>query len=554
MSLNTISQDYPSAEITCAWVHERTPGGGPQRHVLVFAVAELCAEEQPPSPSIGPAQHGQMQVRIESNVLTLYVRRDFVTPAQALAFFTGANGQHRIPGGVPPIESAGPLGALTADEEPVLMPSNLCEKAGVGAVLPRRPTAIAVLSKFDVTGATSAWLGRNLPRVIETVREVLGVDLLRFPEQVGALHLCFANPLLRRFERSVTADERTLLVRCYERANRSVGGCELELTNEWPPLGNGFRLRHTIQAPFFALPMPTRPHLLRVQLFDRAGRCIENDSAFFVRDVVLDVGVMSKRRVEYLAPNGSKETYDVQTVSYDRSRAPQTRVPTPLQHLDAAMTARELDDLAAARVFLFFPGGDVSRRQALDVVRELVGAARERCDIVDPYLSAADAQAVVPFVRHQRCRVRLLSSRMFLHDRGADGATYEYRLAAAVDDLQRQLRISLAAKQMPGKDRSRVHDRVLVVDESVYLLGSSLAEYGSRATTLFRVPDARALLAEVDRWWTGAVPLDPTPNERTLRSELFRLREQLQVAARTTRSVLALASRTAWARMSAGER
>ncbi|MGO9837286.1 MAG: VPA1262 family N-terminal domain-containing protein [Polyangiaceae bacterium] len=543
MSLDTIAQDYPRAEITCAWVHERPPGSGPERHVLVFAVAELCPEEQPVSPNVGTAQHRQLRMAIEPNVLTLYVRRDFVTPAQALAFFRGSNGQHTIPGGVPPIECAGELVTLTADEEPVLMASNLGEKAGVGAVLPQRPTAIAILSKLDVAAAMRTRLGSNLTRVVQELREAVAVDLSRFPEHLGSLHLCFANPLLRRMERSVTSDERTLLVRCYERENLSVIGCEIELTNEWPPVGNGFRLTHTIQSPFFALPMPTQPHLLRVRLFDRAGRCIENDSGVFLREFVLDVELATPRQITYVSPGGEKETYEVQAVSYDPSRARGPRSRTPLQHVDEAVKSRELDDLAAARVFLFFPGGDAARREALGVVRELVGGARERCDIVDPYLAANDILAVVPFVRDQRCPVRLLSSREFLHKRGSDGATHEFRLATAVESLRAQLRIPITAKQMGGRDRSPVHDRVLVVDKSVYLLGSSLSEYGSRATTLFHVPDPRHLLAEIDLWWTNAAPLDSTPNERTTRTELRRLGEQLQAAATTARRVFVLAGR-----------
>ena len=539
MPLNAIAQDYARGEITSAWVHDRVQG----RHVLVYAVAELCPDDQPSSPRLGTAPHFQQQIRIEPNVRTLYIRRDQVTPVQAVAFFRGAAGSHVIPGGVPPITAAGQLATFSSDEEPILIHSNLTESTRFGAVLPRRPTALAVLSKYDTTEATRTWLtDRLLSRVVEHVRETLQIDLDRFQEQLGGLHLCFANPVLRRFERSVTADERTLLVRCFERAGCSVAGCELELSNEWPPVGNGFRLREIVTAPFFALTMPAQPHQLRVRLFDRNGRCIEDDSGVFLREVAIDLGIRSHRRITYTSPAGRRDSYDVEAVSYESPRRQATRPRSPLQHVDAALRARELDDLAASRVFLYFPGGDASRREALAIVRELAGGARDRCDVVDPYLSADDVAVLVPFVRDARCPVRLLSSRKFLQDRGEDGATFESRLAVRVEELRGQLPFPIAASQMGGRDRSPVHDRVLVVDENVYLLGSSLSEFGSRATTIFRVPDPRRLRAEVDAWWADAAPLDPSPRERTLRMEFERFTGQVRTAAQSARTVVTVAT------------
>lgn len=104
-----------------------------------------------------------------------------------------------------PVTPAVSLADFTTDEEPVLIESNLAGGAGVGAVLPRRPTAIGVLSKYDTSDATQAW-PYNVARVADALRDALRIDLSRFPEHLGAIHLCFANPLLRRFERSVTAD------------------------------------------------------------------------------------------------------------------------------------------------------------------------------------------------------------------------------------------------------------------------------------------------------------------------------------------------------------
>jgi hypothetical protein len=60
-------------------------------------------------------------------------------------------------------------------------------------------------------------------------------------------------------------------------------------------------------------------------------------------------------------------------------------------------------------------------------------------------------------------------------------------------------------------DKSPLHDRYIVVDESVFLLGSSLNEFGSRATTLIKVPAPSVMISQAENWWNeanGCVQLD----------------------------------------------
>ena len=497
--LDFIATAYPRAEIATAMVHDRRSDA----YLIVYGVAELCPADQPTSSLIGKPPHFMLRERIDGQDASLYVRRDLVDSAAAIAFFRGADGSRSLPG-APTLKSAGPLVDVTSNEEAVLIPSNLGEASGVGAVLPPRQTALGLLSKYDTGGATTRTLGEPaMSRVREVVRAALGVDLTRFAEHVGAVHLCFTNPILRRFERTLGADGRTLLVRCYERMGRSISGCDVELTNEWQPLGTGFCLRQRIVAPFFTVALPAPPHSLRVRLFDTSGRCIEDESAVFIKKIGLDLAMTSRRRVILPGSDGRQEVHDVQTVSRERrARIEEEALPSPLVAIGEAQRRRQLDELAAERVFLYFPGGDNSKRDARKVVRELLGQARGRCDIVDPYLSADDAAMFVPFIATTGCKVRLLSSHAFLRQ-SVDG---EARLVARVAELK-VLPLVLEARRMEGRERSPVHDRVLVVDDTLYLLGSSLSELGSRATTIFRVPDARQMLSEIERWWAEALPL-----------------------------------------------
>ena len=59
---------------------------------------------------------------------------------------------------------------------------------------------------------------------------------------------------------------------------------------------------------------------------------------------------------------------------------------------------------------------------------------------------------------------------------------------------------------LEGRKSSPLHDRFIIVDDSAYLLGSSLSEFGSRATTLFKVPNPEALDKRARKWIYNQTP------------------------------------------------
>lgn len=63
-----------------------------------------------------------------------------------------------------------------------------------------------------------------------------------------------------------------------------------------------------------------------------------------------------------------------------------------------------------------------------------------------------------------------------------------------------------------------MHDRFLVVDVSVWLLGSSLNEFGSRGTMLVALPEPDAVTRRIEQAWTQAVPLEVWLARRGARS------------------------------------
>jgi hypothetical protein len=535
-TLLEIAGDYVRAEITALWVHDRTL----KRHIPVFVVAELCPSEQEPSSPIEDIDKKKgeripMKRAVLGTDRTAYATRLFLPdPRDAVAFYRGEGGAWplRAPGVNARLE---PLEALTEEppcEVPVLVSYNRGEDA-FGAVFPRRHGALRVCSLLDVgDSVTGALSSAELEKLNAFSMDLLGVDLVRFPEYRGSIHLCMPNPLLRRMQERLSGDERYLLVEFLERDGCSIHGCTLELT-DLRAGGEGFHLRIPLNRPSVAVPLPNPPDVLRTCLLNRWGERIEQTEAVFVKAINIRMHLKgARRRVRIARKDGAVEQHDIGTVAADQpmrtADTEQTR--NAKQSLQEAQRRRELQLLEKNRTFLYFEGGPDSVRRALEILRELLQGAVSRCIICDPYLSAGDVVRLVPFIVVQRLPIQLLGSWSFLKTRlrqekghplwrkaraflrskkllkglfpNGDEQTHADELLRCVRELSAQDQtLNIQCRVLRGGDKSPIHDRFLVIDDDVYLLGSSINEFGSRATTLFKAPDPERLIAELESRW-----------------------------------------------------
>lgn len=534
MTLDEIGADYDRAEITTAWVHLRDVN----RHVLVLCIIELCPPGQPASERIGAAPHRQLRSDVDSKA-TLYIRRELVNTATALALYRGATGE-TFPSSLPPeIVMQGPLSSFPPTEEILLIASNLFEEIGLGAILPRRPSSLRVLSRYDKTGATRDQLGDKKRKLISmSLGEILGVNLERFPEHFGAIHLCFANPIISRIETRLSANGKNLLVTFAERPNRSVCGLEIELSSEWPPFGQGFCIRHRLTSRLAVLPLSTVPDSLRIRVFDQTGVCIEDQPpSGFLRNFAIRQLEGKTQHIADTFEDGAVADFQLETFREINSSAVSIREQSILEYLKASMVDREIEDLRKSKVVMFFPGGDKSREEAKDVLKELIGRAQRKCTIVDSFFTRQDALQLLPFVKYSGCEVRFLSSQKVLSERDESDVTGEFLLAETLSKISSRLPFSVEARKRPGKG---VHDRWLQIDDTVYLIGSSVNEFGARATMLFKIQRPEEVVREIESWWETAKPVSLEPNGRTFKLLKERFFDQVQAAVTTLWQMITL--------------
>ncbi|CAH1213020.1 hypothetical protein PAECIP111893_03613 [Paenibacillus plantiphilus] len=508
-TLDEFSLEYVRSEITSLFIHERNTN----RFVNIFSVAEMCPSEQPLSKVIENKTelktYSMLRESLDEN-RTIYAIRTFTdNPADAILFFRGIENQKRIiqiEGKKHELISLNVLESEPPNEVPVLVSNNSDKANAILDLLPNRPVSIRVCSLFDLQGVTLNSFSAKDKQIIEKFSiEVISVNLLDYEEYMGGVVLCFANSYLREFKESINNEGNKVLLDFRERENKSIIGGKVLIVDERVQ-GNGFELNIKITETKMVIPIPCSPQELRTIIYSPNGTILEDMKGSFIQGFITNASISGPtRRITHTRKDGVEEEIIVET------RNPFNSFPSPpvlsvTQKLRLSEERRMLNKLEKEHVFIYFPGGESSLQHAKTVIRKLLGSANSRCVICDTYLSGDDIIRFATLVSNTDVSIQLLSSQFFLK-KNFDGSsisnlTHGEKMSKVLESILYQDRsLRIEAKLLLGSNKSPLHDRFLILDDEVYMLGSSLNEFGSRATTLFRIPDPSRLINQVEDWW-----------------------------------------------------
>lgn len=151
--------------------------------------------------------------------------------------------------------------------------------------------------------------------------------------------------------------------------------------------------------------------------------------------------------------------------------------------------------------FVFYDGDhdntETNIRKSNDDILRILNGASTRLYICDVFF---DKKSLLRFVLPMGSRtipVKILSGKKELKK---DGRREE--LASAIKAMNKKGIANVECRLLIG-DKAELHDRFIVADENVWMLGCSLNEFGSRATTLIRVPKEyrQKLIDRAEEWW-----------------------------------------------------
>lgn len=344
----------------------------------------------------------------------------------------------------------------------------------------------------------------------------LGFNLAQMPYHLGNIYFVSYHPSLRSIDLCSSCTPNGLFVKI----NRRKGKRQNFLLRVADYHQNGimiyerdFLLKN--QQDYSFIELPVEPHRISVRLFDGDGDVIYNqDNISFIRSVNLEMHTHAKTiRLNIQNRDGSSENKEISKyVPVDR------QISAPHCSIEEYFSNQFSKIDLSVNTFYFFNGDKLKKRDnvemAKDIIASILDMAKDVCYICDPYFSSRDFLNFVFPIKNLIVPVRILTSKEFMcrhYDEKGQLISNEY-----MEEERSLLNIIYKYNEIVGDEKascrvllgkSAVHDRFIVCDSNVWCLGSSFSEFGARATTLYKIPNAscRPVRLQIEKWWSDGV-------------------------------------------------
>lgn len=492
MNIDQLASMYSHCEITTIALQDKTTKKK-SVYYNIYSLVELCSKDQAMSERIGDNKNKCVRYSLNSKY-NIIIQRKFLKNVQdGLEFYRGMGNIHRLGSDV--LQDFEPLQEEPPHENCVLFNTKIQKGKNLANVFPYFDRSIWVSMKISRSDRFLALLTEEERLAAgKFIEQELGITLAFYTEYWGGIFLCAKNAQLRTVDYKLGKDRSSLLVSLLPADNDDYFKGMIELFDE-RSYGTGFCIRKEIKQCRFIVPFPYEPECLHIRIYDRNGHLVINQSGSFMKKIQFTMGINSGLRI---FDDGNKKikipmmTYESFSVG-DSSDAIKSRTYQAEQQ-------RYLNSLEKKRIFIYFAGKEEEKERAARIIKELIEGAKERCIICDPYFSRKDLLTYGIHVTSLNVVLKVITSAAFLKSK-VDGKPESRQgdiLYETIGSFSKH-KINMKCYVLRGK-KSPLHDRFIVVDDKVYLLGSSLSEFGSRATTLYQIPDPSLLIRQAELW------------------------------------------------------
>lgn len=462
---------------------------------LVFASAELIPSELPAPPD----EEGQSELakRVGDKARVFY-KRYVTTTADALAWYERCrNGQFTL--------LQGEAQAQTRNEKLFEEPS--WPQLIVGTKFPVSGDVASSGRAHHLYPAAVPPLVQKLftlhPEIQQWASDRIFASFVRYPELAGSVHLLAPNPVYRSMTARlhVAPDKaESTAIELTPRAGMSSQGLEAVVFEHRPTGICAYQVQ-----PFGANPYMLVKHNGAVEEVEILIRCQRRglldwqEPSSFIRGFSMDMSIVSARKkITVPGPGGAAaDEYEV-PVSTLGSRSTH-REPGGPSVIPALLRSREFErersDQAKRQGQKWFHG---SKSEATEFVRSLIGSAKERVWIVDPYFATAELFSFALATSRESVEVVILTgASTALQKEDAIDMSVEAGEMLLQNLKAHSTKANIKVLVMTGS-MPTVHDRFLVIDSAVWFTGNSLNNLGERAGMMISVPAPAEVIAKLD--------------------------------------------------------
>ena len=343
----------------------------------------------------------------------------------------------------------------------------------------------------------------------ETLEKWLHFDIVdAYPDYLGALCSVAPNPVFRSIEKSVLEQPRagaaeTVAYKLVVRQGQHLEGTRLEVTNE-RLCGRMVPLVHEFgNDPISVFDFPAEIYKEGLSITHPEHDLLSwHEPLPIVRAIHLTTELQRRRKEVEVPARDSKQSGDTYKVN-EVGTAGQIIVGDALENDGIVRRLTEADHQRSRQQ----AAKDYDQQwfhhapsEAAEYVRQKIGGARGSVLIVDPYFAGRELLSYGHAIRRpDDVGLRILTSAQVLGER--KGTQLLGILNETFKDYSIKPEIHVLGKDPP------VHDRFLVVDETVWLSGNSLHTIGERAGMIVRLPDPVPVIKRLEAFWRGAPTL-----------------------------------------------
>jgi len=492
----TWDADYGAAVLHLVWDVDRKT----KDRVLLCGAIELLPHEVPPPL---PTQERCLEL---SRKHILYAADVVLPVAAALRWYTLAKA------GAPPRPTDGTLDLdgpdrfvpVVLDEEPEAPLFSLARRAHpFGAswhCCARTRHLIARTFRIE-----DLWTVDELERAHQWFSRDIDFGMADAPEFWGAVHLIAPNPVFRSIAGHIDRTKRppglTITIDYRIGGEGAVLNWELDGVG---PTGPVFTIRRQLRTSVERIQLPCDVGELYERVIDAdRGLLYELGPFTFLGSINTTLNLVSEtRHVSVSLADGSAGDFHVPLDgSFKQSMTTGTSSTTHYADRRLRQEAQLRERRRNAR-----KGQRWYRDQVPDAtleLRSIVGRASTRLMVADPYFSGEDVLRILAAATDPSVPIQVLVGGDHLRSR-QDGVEHGDLLEASIAECQDAGRMNPISVRVMSGSPPPLHDRLVAVDDEMWMLGLSLNAFGSRGTMLLRVLDPTPVMIDVQRLWDDA--------------------------------------------------
>lgn len=475
--------DYDHALIHLAWIVK--PDG---KRILIFGYAEFIPSEYPPSDET-PEQN--IKVTLGENCRIFFTRIRMEVKTALISYLKLFDEKFiRLPVGG---------NNKTKKDVDLLVSSPTAEPAWPNLVL---GTGRPYVSMYDANVRSHhAYSGKKVQilnllkeneKAVEWLSRRFFFSFTEHEELLGSFHLAAHNPILRSLRARLMPSKENVpesivyfpRLRAKKKSDTlTLFHYEKRLTGLYAPIAIQIQSDKIIQE------LSGRAEKVgHVVICSKRGLLEWSEPVGFLRQIGLSLGVQNKH-VAVEVPNNRKsastETYVVPRIGNELPRMIGTDTTPPAwKKIRKSERQRRLTKQAEKQGQRWF---HESEEEAQATIRNLIGRARERVWIVDPYFTSVELFRFALATTSISAEILVVTSALALKSKDRLDTKTEAgeALLKQLPQFEKEYKISVTV--LTG-DTPPIHDRFLAIDNDIWFMGNSLHTLGKRAGMIIKLP------------------------------------------------------------------